>query len=217
MDEIKTSKNVIKSTAYSLTEDVIGILVRDPMAAIRLLKDLKDAPSSIRDAVFLEHFSIFLTNAVPNDAKERHDKNLNSLVELLAEYSPNETAGYNGDPEKLYEYAKRIIKIIDDCGTKEKSLYIANLSRAVYSGLIDTYKFFKFSHCILNLTQEDLIILQKRISKDIIEQDEEFIDDFRALGLMFEVAGGYQYTRRAYELVKFALDYEKAIDIPDSL
>jgi len=48
-----------------------------------------------------------------------------------------------------------------------------------------------------------------------IKTDSENIDDFRSVGLLMEVAGGFSYTKRAFELLKYGLLYEKNIKIPD--
>ncbi len=97
--------------------------------------------------------------------------------------------------EKLYEYAERIIKVIDDCGTKKKAVYIANLTRAVYARKIDTAKYFKLAHCVVTLTEEDLLLIKRIITKDVFDSDDEYIEDYRSLGLMRKCAGGYLFTK----------------------
>ena len=44
--------------------------------------------------------------------------------------------------------------------------------------------------------------------------DDEYIDDFRALGLMKDVDGGFAYTERAFKLVKYSLDYDGNLELP---
>ena len=143
-------------------------------------------------------------------------KNLQSLAVALAEASPNADAGYHGDPEKLTEYAKRLIKLIDDCGTKQKAYYLACLARALLSKEIDTRKFFQLSRCIINLMEEDLLFLSKRIKPGNISRDEDYVDDYRALGLIYETDEGFSYSMRAFELKKYVLCYENHPEIPDS-
>lgn len=113
-------------------------------------------------------------------------------------------------------YAKRLIKLIDDCGTKQKAYYLACLARALLSKQIDTQKFFQLSRCIRNLTEEDLLFLSERIEPGNISRDEDYVDDYRALGLIYETDEGFSYSKRAFELKKYALCYETHIEIPDS-
>lgn len=105
---------------------------------------------------------------------------------------------------------------IDECGTVQKSVYISNLARSILQGYIDTKTFFKLCKCVIDLTEEDLDFINRNITKDTIETDEDYIDDFRALGLMKEVNGGFDYTERAFLLRNYALDYEGQNDMPES-
>ncbi|SFL48873.1 hypothetical protein SAMN05216390_13418 [Lachnospiraceae bacterium KH1T2] len=211
------SSDAARDTSNELIKNAIGALMKDPVAFLELVKQSKLVPSMLRDAIFMECFQVFLLNSYDFDEYKQEfvDDNMTSFAVALAEVSPNEESGYKGDLDKLNEYAKRIIKIIDDCGTIQKSFYIACLARAVRSKKIDANKFFKLSHCIRNLTEEDLLLLNKSVSTDVVDSEEDYIDDFRALGLMRDVAGGFIYTKRAFELKKYALDYECKVDIPD--
>lgn len=134
----------------------------------------------------------------------------------MAKASPNYESGYEGNSKQLREYAVRIDKMIDDCGTIQKSEYLVNLTRAIINGLIDTNKYFKLCNCVLNLTEEDLLFLQNDIGEKVINDDKEYIDDFRSVGILYEVNGGYAYSRRAYDLKQYALlyNYDENINRP---
>ena len=207
---IEPGKNILK--------DVIGVFMHDPNAAWSLTENLKRLPSTIRDEIFWDCLETFILNSYDfNKETNRFEaKNLQSLAVALAEASPNADAGYHGDPEKLTEYAKRLIKLIDDCGTKQKAYYLACLARALLSKEIDTRKFFQLSRCIINLMEEDLLFLSKRIKPGNISRDEDYVDDYRALGLIYETDEGFSYSMRAFELKKYVLCYENHPEIPDS-
>lgn len=221
---IKKKNNILqfedtKDCVSELSQTAMTALTqKDPISAIDFIQKFRFAPSAIRDSIFLDCFRVFLLNSSEYDpiSNKFIDKNLTSFVQALAETSPNPESEYAGDPERLNEYAKRIIKVIDDCGTIQKAYYIACLARAVKEKYIDANKFFKFSHCICSLTIEDLLYLNNNIAQGLIDEDNEYIDDFRALGLLKEVSGGFEYTLRAYELKKYALDYEGNVQIPDT-
>ncbi len=148
------------------------------------------------------------------------DCNKRKLAELLAEDTPNLEAGYMGNLNMLRENSKRIVKLIDDAGTIQKSIYYANLTRATLNDCIDRNKFFKLCNCVRILTEEDLSFLANDVQKtgtSTIEGDKEFIDDFRAVGLLIEVEGGFAYTLRAFELLKYCLAYEGTVSIPGDI
>ena len=222
MNKFKKINNIIKSDAVNeasgeLFKDAIGALMNGPIAFIELINQSRLVPSMIRDAIFMDCFQVFLLNAYEFDVDKQEfiDENMTSFAVALAEASPNGESGYEGNPQVLQEYAKRIIKVIDDCGTIQKAYYIACLARAVKYKLIDANKFFKLSHCVRSLTEEDLLFLNKSITNDVINANEEYIDDFRALGLMMDVDGGFAYTKRAFELKKYALNYDGENEIPN--
>lgn len=220
---IKSVKGIImpdstKDTAGEIFKDAVGALQKDPISAWSLIKNMKNLPSALRDSIFMECLQVFLLNSYPFDLDKQEfvGDNLISLAIVLADASPNQEAGYAGNPEVLREYAKRIVKLIDDCGTIQKAYYLACLTRALTSRAIDTKKYFKLCQCIRNLTEEDLLFLKSHISQNIITTDEDYIDDFRALGLLKDVDDGFAYTPRAFELKKYALNYEGNVIIPAS-
>lgn len=207
-----------KESGITILKDLIGVFMCDPNAAWSLTEDLKSLPSTIRDGIFLECLETYIlySYSFNEETKQFETENLQSLAAALAEASPNAEAGYEGNPEKLAEYAKRLIKLIDDCGTKQKAYYLACITRALLSKQIDTRKFFQLSRCIRNLPEEDLLFLSKNIEKGNVSRNEDYIDDYRALGLLYETDEGFSYSKRAFELKKYALCYETHIEIPDS-
>lgn len=190
-DEIKEAGgNVLVDLTSALKDG-------DVMVLGNLVVEFSRNPYFIRDAIFWQNFKDYLLNVCVDDER------LRKLSAKLAE---------DGDAQ---ENAKRIIKIIDDVGTKKKAIYISNLTRACCMELIDINKFFKLSQCITRLTDEDLQFLATNISTNIIDTDEEYIDDFRNCGLLKEVDGGFSYTRRAYELKNYSLSYDETVNIPE--
>ena len=167
--------------------------MKDPVSGVKLSKELRDFPSTIRDQIFIECFQVFLLNAFDYDIDKQEfvEKNLISFVTMLAEVSPNLESGYEGDKKKLVEYAKRIVKMIDDCGTIQKAYYLACLTRAVKTGSITKNEFFKYFNCVKNLTEEDLQFLKDNLQQGCITDDKEYIDDIRDLGFIKEVDAGF--------------------------
>ena len=97
-------------------------------------------------------------------------------------------------------------------------MYYANLTRALLNEEITKNRFFKLCRCINNLTEEDLVYFKADITKNgktTIKEDRDTIDDFRSVGLLMEVNEGFAYTHRAFELLKYAVDYENEVIIPN--
>ncbi len=216
------SKNTVKEVAADLFEKAIGaFLLDDPKDAKDLAVQLLHLPSAIRDDIYWENFYAYLINVYDFDDEGHARKTFKlKLAELLAEQAPNVEAGYGGYTDKLRENVKRLIKLIDDAGTEQKVIYYANLTRAALNENIDRKRFFKLCNCVRNLTEEDLLFLIEDIQKintSTINEDRDNIDDFRAVGLLKEVEGGFSYSLRAFELLKYGLMYEKEISIPEDV
>lgn len=213
--------NIAHEHGEEVLESVIGLLSRDPITILSSLVNLRKLTLTIRDAIFLENFQNYLIRLYDiDDTGSINNKCNEEFARLLAELSPNEEAGYEGNPDRLHENAKRIVKLIDDAGTVQKSIYYANLTRAAIGGYIDRAQLFKLCNCIKNLTDEDLVYLAEDIQKrgtSTITEDTALIDDYRAVGLLKEVNEGFSYSRRAFELLKYGLKYEDNIQIPNDI
>ena len=187
----------IKEYGKTMLEELVSAIASGDILALgKLIRDIFNSPYFIREQIFWKNFIDYLDNACEDE------KGLRTLSEKLAE---------DGNS---YENTKRIIKIIDDVGTRRKALYVSNLTRACCMGNISVSKFFKLSQCIVGLTDEDLMFLCENIGPKTIDTDEEYIDDFRNCGLLKEVEGGFVYTKRAYELKKYSLWYGYDVEIP---
>lgn len=222
LNMVSTMKNIVSSeTTKTVTKDlyhnILDVISMDPLAAINLIKEAKNLPSTIRDGIFIECFEAYILNLNEYDPikKQFVEDNLKKMAISLAEVSPNQESGYEGDADRLHEYSKRIVKMIDDCGTVQKAVYLANISRAFAKHEIDKRDFFKLGQCIRMLTEEDLLFLSKNVMEGTITGYDDYVDDFRGLGLMYEVDGGFAYSKRAFLLLKYALDYEGTVHIPE--
>lgn len=178
--------DTVKSTAWDALKALCGIFEKDPISAVEFVKSIRNSNISITDQIFLDNLQEYLLNLNAYNVEKQAflEDNMNKLSESLADASPNNEAKYEGDPEKLNEYAKRILKAVDDCGTKQKAIYLANITRALSHKQISKSEYFKFIQCIRQLTEEDLEFLAKHINEYVIKEDEDYIDDFRSVGLL---------------------------------
>lgn len=217
MKDIATSASV-KTEIRELYQNILDVLGMNPLAVIDLIKQTKGFPSTIRDGIFFECLEAYILNLNDYDSERNLfiEDNLRKVAVALAEVSPNQEAGYEGDSDRLHEYSKRIVKLIDDCGTVQKAVYLANISRAFAKHEIDKRNFFKLGQCIRMLTEEDLLFLRENVKEGTISGDGDYVDDFRGLGLMYEVEAGFAYSKRAFQLLKYALNYDGIVSIPEN-
>lgn len=211
------SSETVKGVAKGFYPNILDVFSLDPAAALKLVNDVKKLPLTIRDGIFFECLEAYILNVNEYDYKKKEfvENNLEKMANSLAEVSPNEEADYAGDRNRLHEYSKRIIKLIDDCGTIQKAVYLANITRAFAHHEIDKRLFFKLGQCIRMLTEEDLMFLKTNITEGTVSEVGDYVDDFRGQGLMYEVDGGFAYSKRAFQLLKYALEYEGTVCIPD--
>lgn len=207
----------MKTAVRDLYQNILDVLSMNPIAVIDLIKNTKNLPSTIRDGIFFECLEAYILNLNDYDSEKKLfiEDNLRKMAISLAEVSPNQESGYEGDVDRLHEYSKRIVKLIDDCGTVQKAVYLANVSRAFTKHEIDKRVFFKLGHCIRMLTEEDLLFLSENVAEGIISSDSDYVDDFRGLGLMYEVDGGFAYSKRTFLLLQYALNYEGIMCMPE--
>lgn len=222
MNMLSTIRNIVSSgTAAEVAKDFIDnifdVFSLDPVAALDLVKGVKNLSPTIRDGIFFECFEAYILNLNKYDDKKKAfvEDNLKNMAISLAEVSPNDEANYAGDTDKLHEYSKRIVKLIDDCGTIQKAVYLANISRSFAKHEIDKRLFFKLGQCIRMLTEEDLLFLKKNVAEGTVNEVGDYVDDFRGQGLMYEVDAGFAYSKRAFQLLKYAMDYEGTVRIPE--
>ena len=102
---LSTMKNTVSSeTAKTAAKDfyhnLLDVFSLDPVAALDLIKDIKNLPSTIRDGIFFECFEAYILNLNEYDYKKKEfvEDNLKKMAISLAEVSPNDEADYAGDP-----------------------------------------------------------------------------------------------------------------------
>lgn len=195
----------IKENATALLESAISCMLEPNIISVStLIAKFSGSISTVRDAILWENFKTFIENLEEN---AENTKIINKLSGKLAEM---------GDS---HENAKRIIKCIDEVGTKHKAIYLSNLTRALCADNINSNLYFKLCNCIIRLTEEDLVFLDKDISRrkekliysEEIEKDSVYID-FKNEGLLLEAddgEGGLGYTKKAIDVCNYAINYGK--------
>ncbi|WP_304533336.1 hypothetical protein [Faecalibaculum rodentium] len=206
----------VRKEALTLLTNVAEFVHPDSVGRVITLQEMVSGTRSFFDSIWVDNFIIYLTS-LGDEEQALNSPTLVKLAEKLAEFSPNSEANYQGNAKKLNEYAKKLVKIIWDCDTEVKSLYIANLTRALIASQITKEDFFKLGRCVGQLSDEDLHTLEKEIRNKKVIVDTEYIEEFTGLGLMYPVAGGSSFSKKAYKLNKYAINYEKDISRPGPL
>ena len=151
------------------------------------------APGNIRDRLFWDKFSMFLEGVFLDENDSR------KLAEIFVENEERE------------EYARKIIKIIDDIDSKVKVRYITNLTRALLANLIGKSDYYRCCNAIRNTLEDDLIYLSKNIEKEHLKNNIH-IEFLKQNGLTVQTvisdSGEFEFTSFAHMLDKFGLDYE---------
>ena len=98
----------IKQEVTSFTENAIGAFLLDPVDLYKVIKNIWSMHSRIRDGIYWENFVAYLFHVYDFDEKKKRfiNNNKKKLAEMLAEDTPNQEAGYKGNPERLRENVK---------------------------------------------------------------------------------------------------------------
>ena len=60
-------------------------------------------------------------------------------------------------------------------------------------------------------------ILNVKSAEGPIDGESDYVNDFKGLGLMYEVEGGFSCSPRAFKLLEYALNYEGKVSVPEKL
>lgn len=60
-------------------------------------------------------------------------------------------------------------------------------------------------------------ILNVKSAEGTIDGESDYVNDFRVLGMMYEVEGGFSCSPRAFKLLEYALNYEGKVSVPEKL
>lgn len=205
-EEIEVNKYPIATHEVSnLITAIANLLGCSAAEKGKSLLNLLSSPRTFHEAILFDNFKLFLTAA----GESKFDLSLlTKLGNKLAEISPNDEAKYTGDEILLSTYAKKIIKIIWECDSEEKAKYSANLTRALINGYITKEQYFKLTRCVTALTEGDLQIIGHEAKERKVITEQDYIEEFTGLGLLYPVVGGSCYSNKALLLRNYAIQYE---------
>ena len=118
MGFIEKARELLESKEFSegvndFTKNVICAATGDIVAVAEALMFILKSPMFIRECLFWERFAMFL------DGIFLEEEDVEKLSQVFSEIEEKE------------DYARRVIKIIDNIETKDKVTYIINLTRAL--------------------------------------------------------------------------------------
>lgn len=177
----------------NFTKNVISAATGDIVAASEALKFIEKGPMFIRECLFWEKFTVFM------DGVFLEDNDVRKLSEIFAE------------KEEQEEYARRIVKVIDDIDIRIKINYLINLTRALLAGLIVKTDYYRLINVVRNTLEEDLKYLSDKIGKKSLKANIHF-EFLKQNGLAIQPIISddneeYIFTSLAYMLDKYGLNY----------
>lgn len=203
MNFLEKAKLAMASEEFSeginnFTKNIISAATGDVVAAAEALEFILKSPMFIRECLFWERFSMFLDGVFLDD---------NDIERLL------ETIGEKIEQEN---YARKIIKVIDDIDANAKIAYLINLTRALLAGYINKPDYFRLINAVKSTLDEDLVFLSNTIGLEHLKANIHF-EFLKQNGLAIQYAisddgraGGdeYIFTPLAYALDQYGLNYE---------
>lgn len=145
-----SNSDELKDTGKEFIVDTVCALFGDPIAAIMAVKSIFHSPMLIQNFIFWGKYRMFMDGILTDDGAIR------KLSEIFA------------DNEEKIEFAERVISTIDKIETKQKALYISNLTRALCSCFICKEDYYRLLWCIVNVPFEDLLYLSGKIDNTLI-------------------------------------------------
>ena len=189
---------IVDQNRETIINDVIDALFGGPTDKLKLINKKLASEGRISDLLYLNNLEMFLKNA--NFDKAR----LRKFSEKLEEHGNKKS------------YAIALLKAIDDVDSEEKARCLANLTQSVVWSEISIEKYLRLVHTLRQLVEEDLEFLSSNISKGKF-LDNEYLDDYIAFGIIREVEGGFVYTKKAWELLKYGICRGHDIKIPEKI
>lgn len=212
IDDFKlvTESKEIKNESKSFLENVIKAATGDGFAAKDAFKFIVSSPFFIREALFWEKFTKYLNGVF----LEKDD--IRKLSAIFA------------DNKEKDDYARRIIKVIDDLDSISKVKYVINLTRALLMEHIEKTEYYRLCNALRNTFEEDIQYLNQNIGEKNLK-DDIHIRFLQQNGLAEQIVitsegnNEFEFTPLANMLDKYGLDYgnEKkykyCLDSPDKL
>lgn len=198
MDNSERIWEQLKPIGRNTLECIIGFIQGDPISIASCLAKINSETGRISDTIFWDNFKKFLQYGDFSIDK------LRKLSEKLEEY---------GDKNDM---AIRIIKMIDDIDSEEIARCLANLSQSVINEEITVNNYFRLIRTLRMLVPEDLAYMGQNVRKETFTESP-YLDDYIVSGIIREVDGGYVYTERAWELLKYGISRGHGIEIPDKI
>lgn len=207
--ELLAKSNEFKNKNKKLIENLMKGVTGDLFAAKDALQYIISSPFFIREILFWDKFEMFTTGVFAND------EDIRKLSEIFA------------DNEDKEDYAKRIIKILDDIDINKKVKYLINLTRSLLDNFIEKSDYYRLCNALINTLDEDLQYINMNINTHNLKENL-YINFLQQSGLVKQTVissndNEFEFTRLAQLLDKYGLDfgndlkYKYSSDLYDNL
>jgi hypothetical protein len=191
------NSNEFSKGTREFTKNIINAASGDIVAAAEAMEFVLEFSMFIRECLFWEKFVMFM------DGVFLEDDDIRKISEIFA------------DKKEKEDYARRIIKVIDDIDIKVKITYIINLTRALLAGFITKADYYRLINAVKNTMEEDLRFLTRSIDQDHLTTNINF-EFLRQNGLAIQLilsgkgddsGDEFVFTSLARMIDKYGLKY----------
>jgi len=196
---VELSSELAQKGKETFLEGIIAAFLGDPLSFGKSIKELMKTAKSIPDMILWNNLYLFLS-----EGNFDYDC-LGKLAQRLDE---------SGNKK---ENATNIIYVINRVDDPRKAKFISWLTLSVIHKYIDFDSYFRLVKTVENLVYADLCFLGENVEFARIDSDDSHVDDFLANGLIYNVDGGFAFSKKSYELVKFGIRKFDNIKIPENM
>ena len=196
MDKIETIIKELTPESTVLLNYVIGFFKGDATTGLKVAADYMKRCGHISDAIFWNNFQIFLEGG-------------NFDYDILRKFS--EKLEENGNDSDI---AYQIVYAIDHMECEKKVRCLSHLTQALINEELTIEDYQKIVISLRQLTESQMIIIRDNLKKSTITTNLKEKEELTFLGMTRLVNGGYEFTERAYMLVKYGVNYGHSIEIP---
>ena len=137
LDEIN-----IKDDCADIIDYAIGTLMLDPVATKKLVKEIRNMPTLIKEAFYWNKFYMFVTGV------RQTENDLGQSVKLSSKLF--------GNPKDKKQNGMRLLGYVDRADSEQKISYYINATRSLLVGCINNTNYFRIMKAISETLNEDL-------------------------------------------------------------
>ena len=146
----------VSTISEEMLDNMIGMLMIDPIARKNFAKQIAQMPFLIRDAYYWSKFNLFVTGI--KNAEIELGKGIKLSNKLF------------DTPKNKRENGMRLLGYIDKADSEQKINYYINATRSLLLGLINNTDYFRIMKALMETLNEDLEYLAHIATKEDVHR-----------------------------------------------